>query len=624
MVKLPKVTIAIDEEGSLAFGKISPALVIGFGIHFTWMFLVQFSAAHLFLEGAAEGTATVSHVFSLCVFILTLLAYAAFIKQARRLFDTPAHRNRNRLVAALATAIGGFLLFGCSVGTPVGWACIVASGLLTGVGSAVLLMSYGVSFGMLDSPTIAMGTALSLIVASVAFLALAAIGAVSPLLSAVLAALIPLAEFFCLRSCSRQLVDQLSFASCTFPVRKLSFALHIFAPSFFIGFAIAGIRRHALASSWLPNMEVWGTLALVAACLVTGILILLVAIAQHSTVNYMFRTLLPVSALCMALALFDGPSAGVANIGVLFAGYLVMEGACWMFYADISQRYRISAFQAFGVGRGALALGTLVYTLTLPALDVATSAPLETAQRVVIMLVALCIGFAMLPTNKEMLKSLKRGTHCPALAFDEDFLVAPAMIPDDPERAKELFPAEAPSSTSSQPSATFPSSSRPSEASGEIFATPGASPEAGKISPLRPSASGRDDKVGGPSASGRDDEMVCHPERSDGAPSPCHPERSAQRVVEGSPDDPQLASQEANRQGRFRRQCEMVADRYLLSRREAEVLFLLAKGRNAAFIQEKLFISEGTARTHMRHIYAKLNVHSQKELMDLVDSEATE
>ena len=77
-------------------------------------------------------------------------------------------------------------------------------------------------------------------------------------------------------------------------------------------------------------------------------------------------------------------------------------------------------------------------------------------------------------------------------------------------------------------------------------------------------------------------------------------------------------------QGRFRRQCEIVADRYLLSRREAEVLFLLAKGRNAAFIQEKLFISEGTARTHMRHIYAKLNVHSQKELMDLVEQEQAE
>ncbi|MCI8367887.1 MAG: hypothetical protein HFJ66_09905 [Eggerthellaceae bacterium] len=60
---------------------------------------------------------------------------------------------------------------------------------------------------------------------------------------------------------------------------------------------------------------------------------------------------------------------------------------------------------------------------------------------------------------------------------------------------------------------TSPSSSRPSEASGEIFATPEASSEAGKISPLRPSASGRDDET------------------------PRHPERS-----EGSfPDDPQAA-----------------------------------------------------------------------------------
>lgn len=577
MVKLPKVTIAIDEEGALAFGKISPALVIGFGIHFTWMFLVQFSASHLFFAGAPEGTASVSHIFSLCVFVITLFAYAVCLKQARRLFDTPAHRNRNRLVAAVATAAGGLLLFGCSTAAGLGWGCIVASGLLTGVGSAVLLMSYGVSFGMLDSPTIALGTALSLIVASVAFLALSALGAASPLLTALLAALIPLAEFFCLRSCSRQLVDQLSFASCTFPVHKLSFVVHIFAPSFFIGFAIAGLRRYALVSTWLPNMEVLGTLAIVAGCLVTGLLILLVAIAQHSTVNYMFRTLLPVSALCMAVALFDGPNADVLNIGILFTGYLVMEGACWMFYSDISQRYRISAFQAFGVGRGALALGTLVCTLTMNPVSVATSTPLESSQGVVVMLVALCIGFAMLPTNKEMLKSLKRGAHCPALAFDEDFLVAPAMIPTDPEKAKQLFPAEA---GAPQPAAASvsPKAAPSPEAAPSHDTTPDAGP-ADTFSPICSEASFAPDAAE--------------------ADSPA-------------------------RQGRFRRQCEIVADRYLLSRREAEVLFLLAKGRNAAFIQEKLFISEGTARTHMRHIYAKLNVHSQKELMDLVEQEQTE
>lgn len=610
MVKLPKVTIAIDEEGSLAFGKISPALVIGFGIHFAWMFLVQFSASHLFFAGAPEGTAAISHVFSLCVFVLTLFAYAAFLQQMRRLFDTPAHRNRNRLVAAIATAVGGLLLFGCSTATGVGWGCIVASGLLTGMGSAVLLMSYGVSFGMLDSPTIAMGTALSLIVASAVFLALSALGLASPTVTALLAALIPLAEFFCLRSCSRQLVDQLSFASCTFPVHKLSFGMHIFAPSFFIGFAIAGLRRYALVSTWLPSMEIMGTLAIVGGCLATGLLILLVAIAQHGTVNYMFRTLLPVSALCMAVALFDGPNADVLNIGILFTGYLVMEGACWMFYSDISQRYRISAFQAFGVGRGALALGTLVCTLTMTPVSVATSTPLESSQGVVVMLVALCIGFAMLPTNKEMLKSLKRGAHCPALAYDEDFLVAPAMIPNDPERAKQLFPAETGEAVDA------PTANAQGASGNEALQT--TNPTAALVDATTVAGSSA---AGSPGA----EAGVAGATNAATAENPRDLFTPAGGDLPSNPSPVSASGSEAEasaRQGRFRRQCEVVADRYMLSRREAEVLFLLAKGRNAAFIQEKLFISEGTARTHMRHIYAKLNVHSQKELMDLVESEA--
>mgnify|MGYP000876885634 CR=1 FL=1 len=49
------------------------------------------------------------------------------------------------------------------------------------------------------------------------------------------------------------------------------------------------------------------------------------------------------------------------------------------------------------------------------------------------------------------------------------------------------------------------------------------------------------------------------------------------------------------------------------------VPFYLAKGFNAQYLQEKLFISEGTAKTHIRHIYGKMNVHSQQELMRIVN-----
>ncbi len=64
---------------------------------------------------------------------------------------------------------------------------------------------------------------------------------------------------------------------------------------------------------------------------------------------------------------------------------------------------------------------------------------------------------------------------------------------------------------------------------------------------------------------------------------------------------------------------EILAQRYGLSARETEVFALLARGRSLPYIQNELVISEGTAQTHARHIYAKMGVHSRQELHDLVD-----
>jgi DNA-binding NarL/FixJ family response regulator len=56
-----------------------------------------------------------------------------------------------------------------------------------------------------------------------------------------------------------------------------------------------------------------------------------------------------------------------------------------------------------------------------------------------------------------------------------------------------------------------------------------------------------------------------------------------------------------------------------LTPREYEVAKLLAKGRSLPFIQESLFISSGTAKTHLRHIYQKTNVHNRQEFLDYID-----
>lgn len=71
-------------------------------------------------------------------------------------------------------------------------------------------------------------------------------------------------------------------------------------------------------------------------------------------------------------------------------------------------------------------------------------------------------------------------------------------------------------------------------------------------------------------------------------------------------------------QQRFRFKCEQVAKRYGLTERESEILVLLAKGRNLPYIQEKLYLSKSTVSTHRQHIYEKTSVHSQQELINLV------
>lgn len=73
----------------------------------------------------------------------------------------------------------------------------------------------------------------------------------------------------------------------------------------------------------------------------------------------------------------------------------------------------------------------------------------------------------------------------------------------------------------------------------------------------------------------------------------------------------------------FETACAAVAEKHRLTARETEVFELLARGRTSPIIQEKLVLSHNTVKTHVRHIYAKLDVHSQQELIGIVE-ETTE
>ncbi|MDR3308215.1 MAG: helix-turn-helix transcriptional regulator, partial [Coriobacteriales bacterium] len=63
--------------------------------------------------------------------------------------------------------------------------------------------------------------------------------------------------------------------------------------------------------------------------------------------------------------------------------------------------------------------------------------------------------------------------------------------------------------------------------------------------------------------------------------------------------------------------CHDLAAQHGLTTREQEVLPLLARGASVGLIAATLEVSENTAKTHVKRVYAKLGIHSKQEVIDL-------
>jgi DNA-binding CsgD family transcriptional regulator len=64
--------------------------------------------------------------------------------------------------------------------------------------------------------------------------------------------------------------------------------------------------------------------------------------------------------------------------------------------------------------------------------------------------------------------------------------------------------------------------------------------------------------------------------------------------------------------------CAELAKQFSLSQREEEILLLLAQRKKRSVIEQELFIARSTLKTHVRHIYQKLDIHSKQELYELL------
>ncbi len=65
---------------------------------------------------------------------------------------------------------------------------------------------------------------------------------------------------------------------------------------------------------------------------------------------------------------------------------------------------------------------------------------------------------------------------------------------------------------------------------------------------------------------------------------------------------------------------DAIAAEHGLSAREREVMGMLAEGYTRAFIRDALGVSDGTAKAHIAHVYAKLDIHHKDDLLKYIDT----
>lgn len=66
------------------------------------------------------------------------------------------------------------------------------------------------------------------------------------------------------------------------------------------------------------------------------------------------------------------------------------------------------------------------------------------------------------------------------------------------------------------------------------------------------------------------------------------------------------------------RRCELLGEQFDLTKRELETMQLISKGRSKRYIAEHLGLSENTIRGYAKSLYAKLDIHSREELLNLL------
>ncbi len=556
---LARLLLELDEQW--------PALrFMGFGCYYAWIWLCYDSTTLI------DASIRVNADTTFAMYIASTLALSVALIAAAL-----AHGASRRIVASKACVCAAALLVGAgTVGVKVFSAngaqdaLFLLSSVVTGLGTAWICLRVAVEYASVSSRAATLHAGATFVLAALLYFL---VRGLPEGMGLIVMALLPLAAALCTMTPAGEapMEEEPQPHAHLLPrgfFFRLVFAIAVFS-------VVVGVTRGYSALTQATSvLDDRGCLVVFGTAVVSLLLVLLVGGLGNdfdvSRLYYPVIILAAVGILIMPLVDAPGQASGVF-VGVAYTCFIMIM---WCLLAHVSHVTGVSSVRVFGMGRGASALGTTAgwelgsFLARTDALENGAMFAVSCA-----LVLALLVVSMLVFNDRAMGSALRMAGKQAARAAEVDV-----------RRQGEVGLARAAGVASAAGPARAVNAAGPA---GEAAARC-ASGAPGALAASQGSEAGAACELG--SASGLQ-----------ATPQP------------GAPDA------ERGTTGTWSRSCREISARFGLSAREEEVLFLLAKGRTIGFIADELGVSFNTAKSHIRHVYVKIGVHSRSELLDLVE-----
>ena len=538
-----------------------PALkLVGFGFYYAWIWVSYNSNVLVFPSAASDlppDTISLTYLVSTLALGVALVLLSLVRPLTRRLVGS------NLLLIAVAVVVGAATVgtyASSSLGADANLYLIV-SAALTGAGTSVIVLRFGVVYSKAPAREAAMYTAASFVFAAMIYFMV--VGLPDPV-GMVFTALLPvLAVVSTLTNPEWSDEGEGGRPEGPVPLRRFFVRLLVAVAVFSV---VVGVSRgFSVPHSSISSLNADGALIIFSTAVVAGVLFVVVGLLrrQFDVSRLYYPIIIAVAAGILVTPLLGGTGFGSQFITVAYNCFVLV---IWCLLAYVAYSSRLSPILVFGLGRGASALGTTFGWLA--GLEIVRS---QGDGSLSLEVISVAMVFALLVVSMLVLN---------------DRLIGDALRPEERLRGDA---AEIPAQGAGSEGETALADRRGAEDSGSE-GTDGEGAWDGGVGRGGAGEMGEVGEMGGAGAS----------------------------LADGSPGD---AAMGERRHGPYRMRCDAVAERYGLSPRERDVFDLLVRGRSIDYIAQNLTISFNTAKSHIRHIYVKTDVHSRQELIDLIDRE---